>query len=267
MTLLRLVHDPQSPPRCSSHITGSNHFFRSSRSAALLLILALFCTSINGQFKIVDSTSFRTQKGVSNSSSMAFVQINHYVDPIISDQSRAFSIQRGGEDDTNLIKVHIQYQNKNSLQGFPMANGVEATPKKNTPSHLNRIMASNKNSQFRKGKVYMSGRSESDKILPSLLSSIGDKYDPSLRRKFHSRPKLQSRKDLSVIANSVHRAIIMQENQRILKKLRVASDTTKRPTKVGTFKSSCRCVVIGDKCPKMQITVARCNPNENLCCF
>lgn len=100
---------------------------------------------VEGQFKIVDSSNFRTKKGVANnsSSSIAFVQINHYANPA-EEQSRAFSIQQGA-DDPNLIKVHIQYKNKVESANLLLSTDVEtdASPSIN-PSTLRRIMDNNK---------------------------------------------------------------------------------------------------------------------------
>lgn len=109
----------------------------------------------DGQFKIVDSAHFRTKKGVSrNSSSIAFVQINHYMDPTAAAEqsSRAFSIQQGA-DEANLIKVHIEYQKKNAIHpAAPKAPSETAAG--GHRSNLHRIIANNKNRKSRRKSNY-----------------------------------------------------------------------------------------------------------------
>lgn len=232
---------------------------------------------VEGQFKMIDSANFRTKKGVANSSNIAFVQINHFVDPLIAEQqqSRAFAtIEQEETDDPNLIKVHIQYQpqsNKNDIHSAPhpklLSSALDhdmalSSSSGFNSSSLHRIIASNKNRNS--GEYFPK---ESNKLPPS-SPPFPDKYNPGLRRKFKTRPRVVSRKELSHIGDPVQRDFIMKENQRILKKLQIKSTNKKdRPTKVGTFKSSCRCVTYGENCPKMQITVGRCKTHEMMCCF
>lgn len=102
----------------------------------MFLFLLGLLTLVNGQFKVVDSSSFRMKKGVSNNASnIALVQINHYVDQT-ADQSRSFSVNHRKED-SNLIKVHIEYKNQIDTSD------KDSDPPK--PSNLLRIMASNRN--------------------------------------------------------------------------------------------------------------------------
>lgn len=119
-----------------------------------------------GQFKMIDSANFRTKKGVANNSNIAFVQINHFVDPQMVEQSRAFATVEQEVDDPNLIKVHIQYQQqKNEIHSAPQpkllssSQAIEApstasvanelttssSSSGNHSSSLHRIIASNRN--------------------------------------------------------------------------------------------------------------------------
>lgn len=120
-------------------------------SLFLLLLLGMLFSVVDAQFKMIDSANFRMKKGVSNSSaSIAFVQINHYVDPV-GDQSRAFTIEQHHQgDDPNLIKVHIQYQNANDIHGggnVKLLSSMETDRGEftNGSSNLHRIMENNKN--------------------------------------------------------------------------------------------------------------------------
>lgn len=88
-----------------------------------------------------------------------------------------------------------------------------------------------------------------------------------MRRKIKIRPQFMSREDKGALGNPTHLALILQENRRILKKLNLRPDVKKRPSKIGTYKSSCSCIPAGRHCLKMQITIARCNSNEIMCCI
>lgn len=99
-----------------------------------LSLLGILCT-VNGQFKILDSSN-----QVSNSSStVAFVQINH-ADPV-GEQSRSFSIG----DDSNLIRVHIQYRKQNSNHSPAVHQQVSDQQK----SALRREMTKKKNCKWK----------------------------------------------------------------------------------------------------------------------
>lgn len=117
-------------------------------SLFLLLLFGMLHSVVEAQFKMIDSSNFRMKKGVSNSSaSIAFVQINHYVDPV-GDQSRAFTIEQHQGEDPNLIKVHIQYQNANDIHGghAKLLSSMETDRGETTngPSSLHRIIENNK---------------------------------------------------------------------------------------------------------------------------
>lgn len=102
-------------------------------------------------------------------------------------------------------------------------------------------------------------------ILNDFLKLLsGDKYNPGFQqRRYKNKPQLRDRQDTRPTENSIHAAYIAQENRRILKKLQYQVIKKVRPA----FVSNCTCVKYGEYCPKLQITVARCQPDETMCCF